>query len=125
MPMFQALVSSLNTSFHPDQIAKLAVRKDEFAPGKALDLSFVAPARSPLQKVWVRYIKSMPPTIQETLRGVIHQALSASPPRLVTFAWAPAYDFEITVWDAPCGITVLIKSRYPADAEPNRGDPKP
>ena len=125
MPMFQALVSSLNTSFHPDQVAKLAARKDDFAPGKALDLSFAAPAGSALQKVWVRYIKSMPPVIQETLRGAIHQALSASPPRLVTFAWAPAYDFEITLWDAPCGITVLIRSRYPADAEPNRGDPKP
>jgi hypothetical protein len=43
---------------------------------------------------------------------------------LVTFAWAPAYDWEITVWDAPCGVTVLIKSRYPADGVPNRNDPK-
>ena len=89
MPMFQALVGELNNNFHPTQIGALAKRKADFAPGKALDLSFAAEAGSPLQKLWVRYIKTMPPTIQETMRGVIHQAVSASPPRLVTFAWAP------------------------------------
>ena len=90
MPMFQALVAELNTSFHPQQVGKLVARKDTFAPGRPLDLGFVAEAGSPLQKVWTRYLKTMPPAIQETLRGVIHLALSASPPRLVTFAWAPA-----------------------------------
>jgi hypothetical protein len=124
MPMFQALVANMNTSFHPENVSKLAAQVSTFAPGKPLDLSFAAEPDSALQKLWNRWVKTMPPAIQETLRGVIHTALSASPPRLVTFAWAPAYDFEVTVWDAPCGITVLIKGRYPADPEPNRGDPK-
>jgi len=124
MPMFQALIAELNHHFRPDRIADMVHMKDQFAPGKPLNLDFVAANNAPLQRLWARHLKSMPPTIQDTIRGVIHQALSAHPPRLVTFAWAPAYDHELTLWDAPCGITVLIKGRYPADVEPNRGDPK-
>ena len=58
------------------------------------------------------------------LRSIIHHALSTTPPTQVTFAWAPGYDFEMTVWQAPDtkttkgGITVLVKSRYPADTHP-------
>lgn len=124
MPMFQALVADLNHHFRADQVGNLVRMKDQFAPGKPLNLDFVGEKGSPLQRLWSKHLKTLPPTIQDTIRGVIHQALSVSPPRLVTFAWAPAYDFELTLWDAPCGITVLIKSRYPADAEPDRGDLK-
>ena len=51
MPMFQALVGELNNNFHPTQIGALAKRKADFAPGKALDLSFAAEAGSPLAEV--------------------------------------------------------------------------
>ena len=70
------------------------------------------------------YFAHMPGAIHESLRSVIHHALSTNPPTQITFAWAPAYDWELTVWQAPDtrhtkgGITLLIKSRYPDDKHP-------
>ena len=66
----------------------------------------------------------MPASFQETLRSIIYHALSTRPATQITFAWAPGYDYELTMWHAPDtkqtkgGITVLVKSRYPSDAHP-------
>jgi hypothetical protein len=44
-------------------------------------------------------------------------------------SWAPGYDYELSVWQAPDtrtsrgGITVLIKSRYPDDKHPLKDEP--
>ena len=65
-----------------------------------------------------------PGGISEALRATIHYALGTTPPTLITFAWAPSYDYEIDIWQAPDtettkgGITVLFKSRYPDDVHP-------
>jgi hypothetical protein len=59
-----------------------------------------------------------------TIRAIMNYAVSTSPPTQITFAWSPGYDYELTIWHAPDtdatsgGITVLIKSRYPADTHP-------
>jgi hypothetical protein len=68
--------------------------------------------------------------MREALRAIIYQALGTTPPTQITFSWAPAYDYELTIWDAPNtrrtrgGITVLLKSRYPDDKHPLAGAPK-
>ena len=83
-----------------------------------------SPAKSPLFKDLVSYFDTIPGSLQEIFRATIYYALSTNPPTLVTFAWAPSYDFEMTTWQAPDtretqgGITVLLKSRYPTDAHP-------
>ena len=47
----------------------------------------------------------------------------------MTFAWAPGYDYEVTVWESPPTaaspgwITVLIKTRYPSDPHPGTNSP--
>jgi hypothetical protein len=77
--------------------------------------------------VFKAYLATVPPLILETVRGVLHHALSTTPPTPVTLAWAPGYDFEVTIWQAPDtaetpgGVTVLCKSRYPADPHPLAG----
>jgi hypothetical protein len=54
--------------------------------------------------------------------SVIRSAVARSMP--ITFAWAPGYDYELSVWDVADtadtagGITVLLRSRYPADPHP-------
>ena len=57
-------------------------------------------------------------------RGVIYHALSSRPAKPIVFSWAPAYDHELTIWETTCGISVLYKSRYPADSAPKRTDGK-
>lgn len=127
MPRFQTLLGALNTSFGGQEIAKTARGRDSFAPGQPLDHALalmVAPMDSPMYLAFRRYVAAMPRGIQEAIRSTLHCALSTDPPTLVTGAWAPAYDYEVTVWQAPDtqetrgGITLLVKSRYPDDPHP-------
>ncbi len=118
MPVMQTMLNELNRKFGKDDIGALAAERDKYAPGRQLVGALVA-GGTPLEPAFKAYLAQLPGAIHETLRGVIHHALSTSPPTQITFAWAPAYDYEITIWQAPDtaqtkgGITVLIKSRYP------------
>jgi len=121
MVMFYALVRRLNHEFEDDHIENMAARASEFEPGRTLNLNFLI-HDDKLKNAAVEYARDMPGAIQEGIRAVIYQALTATPPRSIIFAWAPAYDYELNVWDAPCGITLFYKSRYPADARPTAGE---
>jgi hypothetical protein len=129
MPALQAIVSDLNAAFAEPNLSKLRDRADLFLPGKrlraaALSLKLVLPEPR-AKRAWLRYLDGLPPGIHEALRSVIYSALTTKPrPVAITFAWAPAYDFELTIWQAPDtrstrgGITALIRSRYPGDKHP-------
>jgi len=125
MPMLQTFSLRLNNHFHPDRIDEFAAsRAKHFAAGNALDLSFLETEGTPLHRAWKSYIAKMPGSFSEALRGVIHYALSTTPPTPINFSWAPGYDYELNIWQAPDteltrgGITVLLKSRYPDDKHP-------
>jgi len=72
-------------------------------------------------------LRGEPPTIIEAQRAVVRRNLEREEPFGMTFAWAPAYDWELTVWESPPTdispgwITVLIKGRYPSDQQPVTG----
>ena len=123
MPVMQTMLHELNHKFGRDQIQATATRKDMYAPGEQIVGALIA-GGTPLAPAFKDYLAQLPGAIHETLRSVIHHALSTEPPTQITFAWAPAYDYEITVWQAPDtrttkgGITLLIKSRYPDDKHP-------
>jgi hypothetical protein len=123
MPVMQTMLNELNRKFAKDQIDAVAAERENYAPGKPLVGALIA-GGTPLQRVFKAYFAKLPGAIHETLRGVIYHALSTSPPTQITFAWAPAYDYEVTVWQSPDtkqtkgGITVLVKSRYPDDKHP-------
>jgi hypothetical protein len=119
MPGLQTVLSRINRAFGTDQIADVATDRDAYAPGKPLGPPQIAiPKDSALYQLWLEYVKQVPPSIQEAMRSIIYQALSSSPPTTITFAWAPAYDYELTVWQTPDnartkgGITILLKSPY-------------
>lgn len=124
MPAFQTVLGELNVHMGQQKLGALAQRAGQFAPGKGLDLAFLVDEKTPLHRAWKGYLAQVPPALQEALRSVIHHALTTTPPTQITFAWAPAYDYEMTIWQAPDtkitkgGITVLFKSRYPDDAHP-------
>ncbi|WP_374472297.1 hypothetical protein [Phenylobacterium sp.] len=127
MPMLQTMLSELNVYMGREKIQELAKRRDMFAPGANPDYAFLMEAQPRLVSAWQTYIKEIPPAIRAGVDAVIHQALSTEPPTQVTFAWAPGYDWELNIWQAPDtqttkgGVTVLIKSRYPDDAHPISG----
>jgi hypothetical protein len=70
--------------------------------------------------------------MQESLRALVFHNLTEREggPIGMTFAWAPAYDWELGIWEAAGtpdsrgGITVLLNSRYPRDTIPVEGPPR-
>jgi hypothetical protein len=77
--------------------------------------------------LWIEYLGKMPPSFQEVFRSIVYHSLSTEPPTPITFAWAPGYDYELSLWQSPDtpptkgGITLLMKSRYPSDPHPADG----
>lgn len=72
----------------------------------------------------VDVLRRLPPTIRDAQRAVVYKNLEREEPYGMTFAWAPAYDHEVTVWESPPTevsvgwVTVLLKGRYPTDIQP-------
>ncbi len=81
-------------------------------------LSRAAAALELDQEGLAAYLDRIPDGVHEAIRGAIYSALERSPRQLVTFAWAPAFDWEVTVWDVGDtkvtrgGMTILVKSPY-------------
>ena len=128
MPMLQFMLGRLNRRFSGQELLETRARRENWAPGRSLSQIAREARTAPPELLdgWARFLDTMPVAIQETIRAVAYAALSADPPVEVTFAWAPGYDFEVTVWQAPDtrttkgGITLLVRSRYPDDRHPMR-----
>jgi hypothetical protein len=124
MPGLQTTLSELNRAFGREDIKTLVANRDAFAPGKPFAAGVVIKEGTPLHKAWTDYLNMMPKSMQVAQQAVIYYALGTRPPTLITFAWAPSYDWELTIWQAPDtdatpgGITILLKSRYPGDEHP-------
>ena len=124
MPRFQAMIGELNHRFDHEHINETVKSIELFEPGRPLSGIF---ERSPLHRLFASYLEEVPFIFKDTLRSVMYYALSTTPPTPVCFSWAPGYDFELTIWQAPDtpetrgGITVLTKSRYPNDRHPLHG----
>ncbi|HEU5083060.1 MAG TPA: hypothetical protein VFU14_06955 [Acidimicrobiales bacterium] len=120
MPMMQVALTGLNERFGKARLHELA--------GGDLDLSapFGELTRTllgdELPRGFDEFVDTMPAGLQHGLVGALRSALERGLP--VTFAWAPGYDWELTLWDVADtadthgGLTVLIRSRYPGDAHP-------
>ncbi len=124
MPGLQTALSDLNRAFGREEIKTLASKREAFAPGKPLPSGLIVKEGTPLHKAWMDYFNIMPKSIQVAQQAVIYYALGTTPPTRITFAWAPGYDWELTIWQAPDtdttpgGITIRTKSRYPGDNHP-------
>jgi len=125
--MMQTVLARLNANLGREHIREFA-RNDggKFAYGEPLHnaLADAGAEPGPLREAFKNYLGKIPGGITEALRATLYHALTTTPPTMVTFAWAPAYDYEIDIWQAPDtketkgGITVLFKSRYPDDPHP-------
>jgi hypothetical protein len=127
MAGFQTVLSYLNSAFSRDNIQQLAEKRENWAPGRKLGQGAVIKEGTRLHALWMEHLGKMPPSFQEVFRSIVYHALSTEPPTPITWAWAPSYDYELSIWQSPDtpptkgGITVLMKSRYPTDAHPAHG----
>jgi hypothetical protein len=98
---------------------------EAFAPGASLGPALadvMHGADKELRNLLAAYIETIPGSFQASLLSIIHYALTSRPRVLLNFSWAPAYDFELTIWEivepqpANSGISILLKGRYPDDS---------
>jgi hypothetical protein len=118
MPMSRGSIQRLNAAFLEDRVDHLVQESQNFAPGKSLPTALASIMEKPgtaLYRGIRSYLAKMPVNIQETLRDNIYRCLKTQPPMLITFAWVAAYEFELTLWNPPCGLTVLLKGPYEND----------
>lgn len=125
LEVFPAL-GELNAAFGGAQPTVEPGFQAQFGPGQDLGaaLQSIVGGKGPeLSTALGLFMAAMPGSMRETLRTVIHYALTSDPPMLLNFSWAPGYDFEMTIWEIPepaparSAITILLKSRYPDHAE--------
>jgi hypothetical protein len=120
MPDGQVMSGRLNKLFAVPEISELDPQ--DFAQGA--DLVALADRFGVAQNGReTGFLSSIPKGILESMRALIYDDLSRPEPLAITWSWAPAYDFELSVWECPGtqskgGITVLLRSRYPADKHP-------
>lgn len=118
MPVFQVLFSELNARMRKEMIGD--IDPELFAEGRRLSETLPEEA-SALGFA----LDALPSGIHEAVRAVIRDAIGRQMP--VTVAWAPGYDYKLTLWDvadAPDtngGITLLVETRYPDDPHPLKG----
>lgn len=130
MPRMQTAVTALNVAFGAERIGELDPAA--FAPGDGAETLAAAflQVGVELDDATARYVDTWPTALQAAVRATVHENLARDGRVPITFAWAPGYDFEVTIWDVrdtsetAGGITVLLKSRYPADPHPLSGGGK-
>jgi hypothetical protein len=72
------------------------------------------------------FLDSIPGGLRQSLLAFIHHNLSQSTRLSMTWAWAPGYDYEVSLWEcpgtrvSPGGITIMLRTRYPLDPHPSK-----
>ena len=130
MPWLSTTLGYLNTQLGTEEHID-SVDAALYAPGAVMSQSTLTivgdqAVAGPLPTI-VSAVDATPPGISEAMRALIFQNLTRPQRSLMTFAWAPGYDWELNVWESPGSgqtrpsITVLVKSRYPNDPNPLTG----
>ena len=118
------VLAELNSGFGGVHPRVSTAERGRFEPGNELGpalASVLNPANNELNQLLALYVSTIPRGFQEALRSIVYYALSSEPRVLLNFSWAPAYDFELTIWEmvekepAYSGMSIALKGRYPDD----------
>lgn len=113
MPSMQAMVERSNLKFNRENISEFNAQW--LAPG----VSLAEGAQSggiAVTDAEVQYLQALPAGHQEVIRAALYSAVMRELP--VTLAWAPAFDFSVTVWEVATtaqsvgGMTLLVRGPY-------------
>lgn len=123
------MLGDLNHAFGLTNIDARVNGREGFAPGQCVGTNLadiIAKPGDATNQMFRLFVQLLPGGIRESMRSIIYYCLQSEPPVLISFAWAPAYDYELTVWEAVepapliSGVTLLLKTRYPDDSHPMR-----
>ena len=115
MPKIVRIAEWANVIFNRENIYSL--NPEALAPGKTLIEAMETLGLS-LTSDEMEYVSSVPAAQQEAILAALHSAVNRERRLPVTMAWAPGYDFELTVWEAAGtddhagAMTVLLRSPH-------------
>ena len=119
MPMHYAKVQELNHKVSLGQIQGLQKDVESFAPGKLFPVELLFADEDPVALRALRmFFSRVPVALQEALNAIIRSALTRDKTPALVFNWAPAYTYELVVWEADCGISVTLKTPFAQDHRP-------
>lgn len=123
MPYMQAAVEAMNYAGQLDRVRRRSPEEwDEVFGGEPSARSVVEVMERALDYQvddgLRRYIEAWPPALAQGLLAAIHDALRSH--QRVSVIWAPAYDFELRMWqalpgDTPGGLVIEFSGPYPGD----------
>ena len=126
MPVFHEITGRLNDRFRHGRIDEVSI--EPFLSELSLaDIAFALDVVDEPGSISYVILDSIPQGMQAALKALVTHNLTREPADRweMTFAWAPGYDFEVRMWEAPstvvsrAGITVMLRTRYPADPHPS------
>jgi hypothetical protein len=126
MPVFHEITGRLNERFRRGGIEEVPI--GPFLGDDSLaDIAFGLGIVDEPESISYVILDSIPQGMQAALKALIAHNLSRDLGDRweMTFAWAPGYDYELNLWEAPstvvsrAGITVMLRTRYPADPHPS------
>lgn len=123
MPRMQTAVSLLNAGFGPDRIGQIGHEAFSWDSGLTLSEGFLESGIE-LDAETIEFVEGWPSGLLASVKALIFENLQREGTVPITFAWAPAYDYEVSLWDvrdtssSHGGVTVLFRSRYPDDPHP-------
>ena len=124
MPWMQAMVDRGNSMFSRKNVGRVSLRKLEALGREATFADHAVAlkiAESPPEQ---RFLAGWPAGQLAAVSGAIRSCLTREPRMPITFAWAPGYEYEVTIWESAGikgsegGMTILFRSRYPGDEIP-------
>jgi hypothetical protein len=124
MPLMQTAISSMNVAFNDRNIQKIDANAFAAGPRRPLTGAFQGVPGLKLSRAVIEYIETWPSALRAAVQAVIHENLTRGATVPITFAWKPGYDFAVEIYDvhdtdtSRGGITIILSSRYPADAHP-------
>jgi hypothetical protein len=123
MPFMEGILPRLNRLLTQDAIGDFPARVLDGAPTLVELLREIGAFERDGE---ADFVSQIPPSIQEALIAILRSNLRRDVRKQMIVSWAPGYDWELTVWETAStsasrgGITMQIKSRYPADTHPAR-----
>ena len=118
MPTFHAMARRANAALTAAELA--GVDAAVFAEGRSL-VEGLQQLGVIVNEEEAAYIAAFPSGLQEAVRALLHDNVASGAPLDITFAWAPGYEDELSLWQVADGehtaggITVFIRSRFPDD----------
>ena len=121
MPWMQAMVDKGNATFSRKNVERVSWRKLEALGREATFADQAVALKLAESKPEQKFLEGWPAGQLAAVSAAIRSCLLRAPRMPITFAWAPGYEYEVTIWESAGiegsegGMTILFRSRYPGD----------